>query len=103
MMGEIAGRLADRVVITAEDPRTESLDDIMARIAFGCEKAGKREGEHYWRIGDRGEAIEFAIKMAQTGDLVIVTGKGHERTMCFGTTEYPWSDHEAVWEALERQ
>jgi UDP-N-acetylmuramoyl-L-alanyl-D-glutamate--2,6-diaminopimelate ligase len=103
MMGEIAGRLADRVVITAEDPRTESLDDIMARIAFGCEKAGGREGEHYWRIGDRGEAIEFAIRMAQPGDLVIVTGKGHERTMCFGTTEYPWSDHKAVREALERR
>jgi len=103
MMGEIAGRLADRVVITAEDPRTESLDDIMACIALGCEKAGGREGEHYWRIGDRGEAIEFAIQMAQTGDLVIVTGKGHERSMCFGTTEYPWSDHEVVRSALERR
>ncbi|TEU17214.1 MAG: UDP-N-acetylmuramoyl-L-alanyl-D-glutamate--2,6-diaminopimelate ligase [Anaerolineales bacterium] len=103
MMGEIAGRLADRVVITAEDPRTESLDDIMASIAIGSEKAGGREGEHYWRIGDRGEAIEFAIQLAQAGDLVIVTGKGHERTMCFGTTEYPWSDHEAVRTALERR
>ena len=103
MMGEIAGRLADRVVITAEDPRTESLDDIMAQIALGCEEVGGREGEHYWRIGDRGEAIEFAIKMAQPGDLVIVTGKGHERSMCFGTTEYPWSDHEVVREALERR
>jgi UDP-N-acetylmuramoyl-L-alanyl-D-glutamate--2,6-diaminopimelate ligase len=103
MMGEIAGRLADRVVITAEDPRTENLDDIMARIALGCEKAGKREGEDYWRIGDRGEAIEFAINMAGPGDLVIVTGKGHERSMCFGATEYPWSDHEAVRGALERR
>jgi UDP-N-acetylmuramoyl-L-alanyl-D-glutamate--2,6-diaminopimelate ligase len=103
IMGEIAGRLADRVVITAEDPRTEDLDDIMARIALGCEKAGKREGEDYWRIGDRGEAIEFAVKMARPGDLVIVTGKGHERSMCFGTTEYPWSDHEAIRAALERR
>jgi UDP-N-acetylmuramoyl-L-alanyl-D-glutamate--2,6-diaminopimelate ligase len=102
MMGEIAGSLADRVVITAEDPRTESLEDIMARVALGCEKAGRREGEHYWRISDRGEAIDFAINMAQPGDLVIVTGKGHERSMCFGTTEYPWSDHEAVRAALKR-
>lgn len=102
MMGEIAGRLADRVVITAEDPRTESLDDIMASIARGCEKAGRREGEDYWRIGDRAEAIEFAIHRARPGDLVIVTGKGHERSMCFGTTEYPWSDHEAVRAALAR-
>jgi UDP-N-acetylmuramoyl-L-alanyl-D-glutamate--2,6-diaminopimelate ligase len=103
MMGEIAGRLADRVVITAEDPRTESLDDIMAHIALGCEKAGKREGEDYWRIGDRGEAIDFAIQRAQAGDLVIVTGKGHEKSMCFGTTEYPWSDHEAVRAAVDQR
>lgn len=101
IMGEIAGRLADRVVITAEDPRTEDLHDIMAQIAMGCEKAGRREGEDYWRIGDRAEAIAFAVRLACPGDLVIVTGKGHEQSMCFGTTEYPWSDHQAVREALE--
>ena len=100
MMGEIAGRLADRVVITAEDPRTEDLDAIMTQIAVGCERVGRREGEDYWSIGDRGEAIEFAVKMAQAGDLVIVTGKGHEQSMCFGTTEYPWDDREAVREAI---
>ena len=99
-MGEIAGRLADRIVITAEDPRTEDLDEIMAQIAAGCEKGGRREGVDYWRIGDRGEAIAFAIGLARPGDLVIVTGKGHERSLCFGTTEVPWSDHEAVREAL---
>jgi UDP-N-acetylmuramoyl-L-alanyl-D-glutamate--2,6-diaminopimelate ligase len=102
VMGEIAARLADRVVITAEDPRTEDLDDIMAQIAAGCEKAGRREGEDYWRIGDRAAAIAFAALMARPGDLVIVTGKGHEQSMCFGTTEYPWSDHRAVREALAR-
>jgi UDP-N-acetylmuramoyl-L-alanyl-D-glutamate--2,6-diaminopimelate ligase len=101
MMGEIAGKLADRVVITAEDPRTEDLDAIIAQIAAGCERAGRREGEDYWRIGDRGEAIEFAVKMAQARDLVIVTGKGHEQSMCFGTTEVPWDDREAVRRALE--
>jgi UDP-N-acetylmuramoyl-L-alanyl-D-glutamate--2,6-diaminopimelate ligase len=100
IMGEIAGRLADRVVITAEDPRTEELDNIMAQIAAGCEKAGQREEESYWRIGDRAEAIAFAVRMARPGDLVIATGKGHEQSMCFGTTEYPWSDHQAVREAL---
>jgi UDP-N-acetylmuramoyl-L-alanyl-D-glutamate--2,6-diaminopimelate ligase len=103
MMGEIAAKLADRVVITAEDPRTEDLDAIMAQIATGCERAGRREGEDYWRVGDRGEAIQFAVKMAQAGDLVIVTGKGHEQSMCFGTTEVPWDDREAVREALNRK
>ncbi len=100
VMGEIAGRLADRVVITAEDPRTEDLGEIMAQIAAGCERAGKRDGVDYWRIGDRGEAIQFAIDTAEEGDLVLVAGKGHELSMCFGTREYPWSDHEVVRQAL---
>ncbi|TKJ29000.1 MAG: UDP-N-acetylmuramoyl-L-alanyl-D-glutamate--2,6-diaminopimelate ligase [Chloroflexi bacterium B3_Chlor] len=103
VMGEIAGRLADKIVITAEDPRTEDLDQIMAQIAHGCEEVGREAEADYWRIGDRGEAIQFAIDMAQEGDLVLVTGKGHEQSMCFGTTEYPWSDHEAVREALSRR
>jgi UDP-N-acetylmuramoyl-L-alanyl-D-glutamate--2,6-diaminopimelate ligase len=100
VMGEIAGELADRTVITAEDPRTEDLHQIMEQIAAGCEKAGRGEGVDFWCIGDRAEAIQFAVDTAGEGDLVLVTGKGHEKSMCFGTTEYPWSDHEAVREAL---
>ena len=103
LMGEIAGRLADWVVITAEDPRTEDLDAINAAIAAGCERAGRREGAGYWKINDRAQAIAFAVDMAEAGDLVIVTGKGHERTMCFGETEYPWSDHRVLWEALAQR
>ncbi len=103
LMGHVAGRLADRVVITAEDPRTESLDAIMAAIAEGCEAEGKIEDRSYWRVGDRGEAIQLAVNMAQPGDLVIVAGKGHEKSMCFGTVETPWSDHEAVETALRHR
>jgi len=103
LMGEIAGELADRIVITAEDPRTEDLGEILRQIAAGCEKAGRREGVDYWRIGDREEAIQFAVDMAEDGDLVLVTGKGHEKSMCFGTTEYPWSDHDAVRKALQKR
>lgn len=103
MMGEIAGKLADRIVITAEDPRTESLDEINAQIAQGLEGAGRKKGEDYFIIDDRAEAIAFAVKMARAGDVVIVTGKGHERSMCFGTTEYPWSDQEAVITALKAE
>ncbi len=101
-MGEIAGRLADRVVITAEDPRTESLERIMEEIAVGCRRAGRVEERDFWRIGDRELAIGLALEMAQPGDVVIVTGKGHERSMCFGTTEYPWSDQEAIVRGLKR-
>jgi UDP-N-acetylmuramoyl-L-alanyl-D-glutamate--2,6-diaminopimelate ligase len=101
-MGEIAGRLADRIVITAEDPRTEDLGEIMGQIAAGAAKTGRREDVDYWLVGDRGEAIQFAVDMAGEGDLVLVTGKGHEQSMCFGTTEHPWSDHDAVQKALHR-
>jgi UDP-N-acetylmuramoyl-L-alanyl-D-glutamate--2,6-diaminopimelate ligase len=102
-MGEIAGRLADRIYLTAEDPRTENLDDIIEAIAEGCRKVGRREGVDYWKIPDRGEAIERAILEAEPGDVVLVTGKGHERSMCFGETELPWSDHEAIRRALDRR
>lgn len=100
-MGEIAGRLADCTVITAEDPRTEPLEGIMEEIAVGCRQAGRVEGQDFWREGDRREAIRLALSMALPDDLVIVTGKAHERSMCFGTIEYPWSDHEAVQEGLQ--
>ncbi len=94
LMGAVAGRLADRTVITAEDPRTEPLDEIMEQVAAGCRASGRVESEGFWRIGDRREAIAFALQQAAPGDLVIITGKGPEPTMCLGTTEYPWSDEE---------
>ncbi|RME46629.1 MAG: UDP-N-acetylmuramoyl-L-alanyl-D-glutamate--2,6-diaminopimelate ligase [Chloroflexi bacterium] len=100
MMGEVAARLADLTVITAEDPRTEDLEVIMNQIAAGVEQAGGREARDYFRVADRGEAIRFAVELARPGDLVMVCGKGHEASMCFGTTEYPWSDHLALRKAL---
>jgi UDP-N-acetylmuramoyl-L-alanyl-D-glutamate--2,6-diaminopimelate ligase len=103
LMGEVAGRLADRIFLTAEDPRTEDVNDIIGQIATGCERVGRREGVDYSRVPDRAEAIAAAVNLAQAGDLVIVTGKGHERSMCFGTTEYPWSEHEAVTRALQER
>ncbi len=103
VMGEIAGRFADRIYLTAEDPRTESLEAILEEIAEGCRKAGRREGVDYWKIPDRATAIERAIFDAKPGDVVLVTGKGHERSMCFGTVEQPWSDQDAVRQAIDRR
>jgi len=100
MMGHVAGRLADLVIITAEDPRTESLEEIMAASAVAARAEGKREGVDLWRVPDRGEAIRLACQIAQPGDVVIACGKGHEQSMCFGTTEYPWDDREAMRLAL---
>ena len=100
MMGHVAGRLADLVVITAEDPRTESLEEIMAESAAAAMAEGKREGVDLWCVPDRGEALLFACQVARKGDVVIACGKGHEQSMCFGTTEYPWDDREALRRAL---
>ncbi|MFN2147534.1 MAG: hypothetical protein ACK2T2_04025, partial [Anaerolineales bacterium] len=61
---------------------------------------GGREGETFWRIPDRGAALEFAVRLADPGDLVITCGKGHEQSMCFGETEYPWDDRTALRAAL---
>ncbi len=100
MMAEISAELADRSVLTAEDPRTEPLDGILAEMAEGAESKGGREGETFWRVPDRGEAIRFALRQAQPDDLVIVCGKGHEQSMCFGEIEYPWDDRTALRAAL---
>ncbi len=102
-LGEIGGRLADVMVLTAEDPRTESLDSILAGMARGAERAGAVEGQTFFRIPDRAEAIQFAVDLAQPGDLVIACGKGHEQSMCFGTVERPWSEHEVLRAALRHR
>ena len=99
IMGEIAGRLADTVILTAEDPRTESVDDIIEQIA---KDIVKKENLDVSRITDRKAAIKTALQVAKTGDVIIITGKGHEKSMCFGEKEYPWSDQEVVRELLRK-
>jgi UDP-N-acetylmuramoyl-L-alanyl-D-glutamate--2,6-diaminopimelate ligase len=100
MMAETSAELADLTVLTAEDPRTESLDAILQEMADGATSRGGHEGETFWRIPDRGEAIRFALRMARPGDIVLSCGKGHEQSMCFGTIEYPWDDRIAMRAAL---
>jgi UDP-N-acetylmuramoyl-L-alanyl-D-glutamate--2,6-diaminopimelate ligase len=102
LMAEISTRYADRTILTAEDPRTESLDDILEMMAEGCRRLGAREGQEFWRIEDRGQAIYFALTLAQQADTVLICGKGHEQSMCFGATEYPWDDRRATRTALNR-
>ncbi|MBG0771934.1 MAG: UDP-N-acetylmuramoyl-L-alanyl-D-glutamate--2,6-diaminopimelate ligase, partial [Anaerolineaceae bacterium] len=100
MMPEIAIGIADEIILTAEDPRTESLEGILADMAEGAERSGGREGETFWREPDRGTAIRMAVSKASKGDVVIICGKGHEQSMCFGTVEYPWDDRIALRAAL---
>lgn len=115
MMGEIAAKHADFTILTAEDPRTEDVRDINNQIAKGFIQAGVREADrrreisyyrslgksYFWKIPDRQEAINFAIrKLARAGDTILVTGKGHEKSMCYGKIEYPWDEYKAIQKAL---
>ncbi|MFH1546900.1 MAG: Mur ligase family protein, partial [bacterium] len=97
-MGKIAGELADVTVITAEDPRTEKLSDINDEIERGWKSVNQNEKEFY-RFDNENEltdsrlnAIKKALELVKPGDTVIITGKGHEESLCFGNTEYPWND-----------
>lgn len=100
MMAEISVELADLTILTAEDPRTESLDGILEEMAAGAKSRRGREGVTFWRIPDRGAAIKFAVELARPGDIVLVCGKGHEQSMCFGAREVAWDDRIAVRAAL---
>jgi len=101
LMAEVAGQHADMTLLTAEDPRTDSLEEILSDMATGCRRQGGVEGVTFWRIPDRGQAIYFALSQAEAGDIVLICGKGHEQSMCFGQTEFPWDDRVAVRTALD--
>lgn len=100
LMGEIAAELADITIITAEDPRTENLDDIIDETAQAMLGKGVVEGQTFYRVPDRGRAIYQATQLAQPNDVVITLGKGHEQSMCFGQIEYAWDDRQALRTAL---
>jgi len=100
LMAEISIREADLTILTAEDPRTESLDDILDEMAGAASGQGGVEGKTFWCVRDRGQAINLALEMAVPGDMVIACGKGHEQSMCFETTEYAWDDRTAMRAAL---
>jgi UDP-N-acetylmuramoyl-L-alanyl-D-glutamate--2,6-diaminopimelate ligase len=100
MMAETSARLADITILTAEDPRTESLDAILAAMAEGAKSQGGVEGQTFYRVPDRREAIRLAVRLAQPGDIVLACGKGHEQSMAFGMVEYPWDDRVATRSAL---
>ncbi len=93
IMGGIASRLADVVIVTDDNPRSEVPATIRAEIMAGAEGATE--------IGDRREAIREAVAMMQAGDTLIVAGKGHEEGQTVGSHTHPFSDHAEVRAALE--
>ena len=93
IMGEIATRLADVVIVTDDNPRTEVPATIRSEIMAAAHGATE--------IGDRAEAIRTAVRMLKAGDTLIVAGKGHEEGQTVGTETLPFSDHAEVRKALE--
>jgi UDP-N-acetylmuramoyl-L-alanyl-D-glutamate--2,6-diaminopimelate ligase len=93
MMGEIAARMADRVIVTDDNPRTEDAATIRSEIMAAA--PGSRE------IGDRRKAIETAVKALKPGDVLLIAGKGHEDYQIVGATKHHFSDHEVVAETLK--
>ncbi|WP_094559689.1 UDP-N-acetylmuramoyl-L-alanyl-D-glutamate--2,6-diaminopimelate ligase [Synechococcus sp. 8F6] len=94
-MGAIAARLADQVVVTSDNPRTEDPSQILADVVAGIPAGSPHDVE-----GDRATAIAAAIAGATAGDLVLIAGKGHEDYQILGTTKVHFDDREEAEKAL---
>jgi UDP-N-acetylmuramoyl-L-alanyl-D-glutamate--2,6-diaminopimelate ligase len=100
VMGAVAGRLADQVVITDEDPRHEDRMAICEQIAAGAERAGAKRNDNLHVIPERREAIAFALRGARAGDTVLCAGKGHESSIQSGDVSLPWNERDAILAVL---
>ena len=99
-MGEVAARLADRSVLTNEDPRHEDPDAIIEEIAEGLQRGGAREERDFVRRPERREAIAYAFELAQPGDTVLLAGKATETSMVFADRTVPWDERTTARELL---
>lgn len=101
-VGRSAAEGADFAVFTSEDPRGEDPGAIVREIGRHAEGAGKVAGRDFLEIEDRREAIGEALRRASSGDLVVVCGKGHEKSIIYGRESRPWDDREVTREELAR-
>lgn len=97
-MGEIAGKMADFSIVTADNSRFENVSDIIADIRGSIEKTGGR----FIEIPDRREAIEYSILQAEPGDMIAVIGKGHENYQEINGIRYPFLDRQVVEETVAK-
>jgi UDP-N-acetylmuramoyl-L-alanyl-D-glutamate--2,6-diaminopimelate ligase len=110
LMGEIAARLSDLLVVTSDNPRTEDPLRILAEIEDGIKRTGlqklgdpEREAKRgYWIERDRQAAVGMALRAAQPGDVVLIAGKGHEDYQILGVQKIHFDDREVAREELKR-
>lgn len=101
VMGRIAARHANTIIVTSDNPRSEDPLRIMADIEEGLKSAGI--GKERWRLEpDRHKAIEKAVEMASQGDVVLIAGKGHETYQLIGKDVFPFDDRIVAKEAIRR-
>lgn len=98
-MGEASAKYADIIILTSEDPRSEKISDINNQIKKDIGK--KFDKDTLVEIEDRQKAINYAIQIAKKGDIVLLTGKGHEKSINLGSGEIPWDEQKAVQKALK--
>lgn len=98
IMGEVAAKNSDFLVVTSDNPRTEDPDAIIDEIIPGVE----RTDTPYVRITDRRSAIEYALKNAKKDDIILLTGKGHEDYQVLGTKKVHFDEREEVKKAIEK-
>jgi UDP-N-acetylmuramoyl-L-alanyl-D-glutamate--2,6-diaminopimelate ligase len=104
LMGAVAGRLSDLIVMTSDNPRSEDPNRIIEEIRRGLTPDTRRGGEQQpMTIIDRREAIGKAIELARAGDLVLIVGKGHEKYQVIGDRVLPFDDVLVAREALARR
>ncbi|MBI2031195.1 MAG: UDP-N-acetylmuramoyl-L-alanyl-D-glutamate--2,6-diaminopimelate ligase [Candidatus Levybacteria bacterium] len=100
-MGKISAKYSDIMILTAEDPRSEPSENIIKDIESEIiNREAKIKNGEIKEIHDRQEAISHAISLAQRGDLILITGKAHEKSMNYGNGEIAWDEYEAVKRAL---
>jgi len=103
VMGELAARLADLVVITDDNPRSEDPAAIRAALLDGTGAAPPAERAHVLEVADRAQAIEAALAAARAGDCVLVAGKGHEQGQHMDGRSEPFDDRVVARAALSRR
>jgi UDP-N-acetylmuramoyl-L-alanyl-D-glutamate--2,6-diaminopimelate ligase len=104
LMGAVAGRLSDVIVITSDNPRSEDPMRIIEEIQRGITADTRRDSsQRIITVADRRRAISTAIDAAQPGDLVLIAGKGHEKYQVIGNEVLPFDDVAVAREALSRR
>lgn len=102
VQGRIAAQSSDIVILTEEDDRDVDGEQILREIAVGAERAGKKEGKDLFLVHNREEAIGFAFTQAKAADdVVVLLGKGHEKTIERADGVYPWNEAEVARAALK--